>query len=176
MQSGFQSNGLKRLTSQDCVFRTWQADSNLRIIFSWSTLCCFLAAWPCWRAGMHAQTCNCETCWICRRRYSWTRLSSAVLPLTHLWSFIAFSLFPSFLLSFLLYASLSPTPLSVAGSNKGLTGRAWRLWLLDGKGESHSWAGEQASFSLSLPFLTLAKSVELCVCVCVRKVGGGVAV
>ena len=48
----------------------------------------------------------------------------------------------------------------VAGSNKGLTRRAWRSWLLDGKGESHSWAG-QASF--------LAKVMS---CVCSGRVVG----
>lgn len=46
------------------------------------------------------------------------------------------------LLSFFLQLCLS---LPVAGSNKGLTGRAWRSWLLDGKGESHSWAGQASS-------------------------------
>lgn len=38
-------------------------------------------------------------------------------------------------------------PLSLAGTNKGLTGRAWRSWLLDGKGESHSWAGQASSLA-----------------------------
>lgn len=66
---------------------------------------------------------------------------------THPWSFIAFiSLshppFPS--LSCSLCLSLS---LRVAGNNKGLTGRAWRSWLLDGKGESHSWVGQASSLA-----------------------------
>lgn len=65
--------------------------------------------------------------------------SSAVLSHTHLWSFIAF-------LSLFLSLSLSLS-LPVAGSNKGLTGRAWRSWLLDGKGESHSWAGQASSLA-----------------------------
>ena len=49
-----------------------------------------------------------------------------------------------FSLSFFLWVCLS---LPVAGSNKGLTGRAWRSWLLDGKGESHSWAGQASSLA-----------------------------
>lgn len=49
-----------------------------------------------------------------------------------------------FSLSFFPWACLS---LPVAGSNKGLTGRAWRSWLLDGKGESHSWAGQASSLA-----------------------------
>lgn len=64
--------------------------------------------------------------------------SSAVLSHTHLWPFIAFLSLLSF------FPSLS---LPVAGSNKGLTGRAWRSWLLDGKGESHSWAGQASSLA-----------------------------
>lgn len=35
--------------------------------------------------------------------------------------------------------------LPVASSNKGLTGRAWRSWLLGGKGESHSWVGQAST-------------------------------
>ena len=63
-----------------------------------------------------------------------------------------------FSLSFFLWVCLS---LPVAGSNKGLTGRAWRSWLLDGKGESHSWAGQAFS---------LAKVMS---CVCWDEGGGG---
>lgn len=52
------------------------------------------------------------------------------------------------LFSLSLFLSLSPSlSLPVAGSNKGLTGRAWRSWLLDGKGESHSWAGQASSLA-----------------------------
>lgn len=47
-------------------------------------------------------------------------------------------------LSLSLCLSLS---LRVAGNNKGLTGRAWRSWLLDGKGESHSWVGQASSLA-----------------------------
>lgn len=62
---------------------------------------------------------------------------SAVLSHTHLWPFIAF---PSLFLSVTLL-------LSVASGNKALTGRAWRSWLLDGKGKSHSWAGQACSLA-----------------------------
>lgn len=53
-------------------------------------------------------------------------------------AFYCFSLWLSFF--------LSPS-FPVAASNKGLTGRAWRSWLLDGKGESHSWAGQASSLA-----------------------------
>lgn len=54
------------------------------------------------------------------------------------------------LLSLSLTHSLSlclSLSLHVAGNNKGLTGRAWRSWLLDGKGESHSWVGQASSLA-----------------------------
>lgn len=51
---------------------------------------------------------------------------------------LLFSLFLSLILS------LAP---SLPGSNKGLTVRAWRSWLLDGKGERHSWAGQASSLA-----------------------------
>lgn len=55
---------------------------------------------------------------------------------------------PALLLLLSLSLSLSVyfiPSLPVASSNKGLTGRAWRSWLLGGKGESHSWVGQAST-------------------------------
>lgn len=65
--------------------------------------------------------------------------SSCVQTQTHPCSFIAF-----IALSLSLSVYFIPS-LPVASSNKGLTGRAWRSWLLGGKGESHSWVGQAST-------------------------------
>lgn len=67
-------------------------------------------------------------------------------PIPALLLLLSLSLFLSVSLSLSLSVYFTPS-LPVASSNKGLTGRAWRSWLLDGKGESHSWVGQASTLA-----------------------------